>query len=532
MSEMEPLRAEVIILGAGIAGTKAAIELSKAGISNIILEARDRVGGRLHTVSSGDTEGVEIGEKFDLGASWFHDCINNPLFDKYRNHKDVDFVFDDSSIGYYNKEQGFIDITETQLLEIFQEMSDFIEINYTNLKIENDISLKEAAYQYLLRQKDVLTDFQIKNAPQILRIFESWIGSSWDTLSARLITEDRRYGRNAFCLTGWSNIYNYELQELSNILGYNQLDLNTLDKNNNLKLNNLVSDIRFNEKTNEITVITKDIKNNVTKRYISKYVICAVPLSILKLKNNEYGSIKWSPALTPSLNYALDHMSFCSLGKIFIEFSEDDFQKLNWKHYYYQSYFLPDKDEELLKRFENNKPNSFSNSNNEFYKFKRTETEITSPPDPAGFSHLMLLINLHKYTNKPIFGFLTPNPLTEYIEKDPTNRIWPVIKPLLLKIIQSDNNSSEIVDIPKPKKIINSKWTTDPFSRGSYTGTTVYDDLDIAIESLINSDVFNGRVRFAGEHAHVKANGCIHGAWISGDREAHKIINMMHRPKL
>ncbi|OUM52365.1 hypothetical protein BVG19_g1547 [[Candida] boidinii] len=529
---MGPYRTDVIIIGAGIAGTKAAIELSKAGISNIILEARDRVGGRLNTVNLNDTNDAQSSQKIDLGASWFHDCINNPLFDKYRNHKDVDFVFDDSSIGYYNKEEGFIDITNTELLEIFQEMSDFIEINYSDLKIENDISLKEAAYQYLLRQKDVLTDFQIKNAPQILKIFESWIGSSWDTLSARLITGDRRYGRNAFCLTGWSTIYNYELQELSNILGYKELDLNELDTNNNLKLNCLVSEIRSNEKTNEITVNTRDIKNNVTREYISKYVICTVPLSILKLKNNEYGSIKWFPQLTPSLNYALDHMSFCSLGKIFIEFSEEDFKKLNWKHEYYQSYFIPDKDEELLKRFENNELNSYSNSNKEFHKFKRTETEITSPPDPTGFSHLMLLINLHKYTNKPILGFLTPNPLTEYLEKDPENRIWPVIKPLLQKIIQSDNESCEIADIPKPKKIINSNWTTDPLSRGSYTGATVYDDLDIAIESLINSDVYNGRVRFAGEHTHAKANGCIHGAWISGAREAHKIMNMMNKPKL
>src|SRR5262249_27162921 len=47
MSEMK--RLDAIIIGAGAAGLAAAMELVKAGRRIAILEARDRIGGRIHT---------------------------------------------------------------------------------------------------------------------------------------------------------------------------------------------------------------------------------------------------------------------------------------------------------------------------------------------------------------------------------------------------------------------------------------------------------------------------------------------------
>jgi monoamine oxidase len=41
---------DVIVIGAGVAGLAAARELKKGGVEAILLEARDRIGGRVHTV--------------------------------------------------------------------------------------------------------------------------------------------------------------------------------------------------------------------------------------------------------------------------------------------------------------------------------------------------------------------------------------------------------------------------------------------------------------------------------------------------
>src|SRR4051794_26539347 len=45
-----PCGMEVIVIGAGVAGLAAARELRLRGHSVLVLEARDRIGGRVHTV--------------------------------------------------------------------------------------------------------------------------------------------------------------------------------------------------------------------------------------------------------------------------------------------------------------------------------------------------------------------------------------------------------------------------------------------------------------------------------------------------
>ena len=53
--------ADVLIVGAGLAGLTAASELTSAGRSVLVLEARDRVGGRVVSEDIGDGKIVEMG---------------------------------------------------------------------------------------------------------------------------------------------------------------------------------------------------------------------------------------------------------------------------------------------------------------------------------------------------------------------------------------------------------------------------------------------------------------------------------------
>lgn len=58
---------DVIVIGAGLSGLTAARELTRANLSVLVLEARDRVGGKTYSVSRADGKG-----KVEHGAAWIN----------------------------------------------------------------------------------------------------------------------------------------------------------------------------------------------------------------------------------------------------------------------------------------------------------------------------------------------------------------------------------------------------------------------------------------------------------------------------
>jgi monoamine oxidase len=93
---MEQREADVVIVGAGLAGLTAARRVAQAGLTPIVLEARDRVGGRTVNEPIGDGVIVEMGGQYvaarderlrpllgELGLDMF------PVYDKGRSLLDV-----------------------------------------------------------------------------------------------------------------------------------------------------------------------------------------------------------------------------------------------------------------------------------------------------------------------------------------------------------------------------------------------------------------------------------------------------------
>ena len=64
---MDSFQPDVLIIGAGVAGLAAAAKLSNAGLRVLVLEARDRIGGRVLTVHPPD-----LGVAVELGAEFVH----------------------------------------------------------------------------------------------------------------------------------------------------------------------------------------------------------------------------------------------------------------------------------------------------------------------------------------------------------------------------------------------------------------------------------------------------------------------------
>jgi len=61
---------DLVVVGAGPSGLEAASSAKQAGLSVVVVEARDRIGGKVWSVPLASGRG-----NVDLGASWINDTL-------------------------------------------------------------------------------------------------------------------------------------------------------------------------------------------------------------------------------------------------------------------------------------------------------------------------------------------------------------------------------------------------------------------------------------------------------------------------
>ncbi len=119
---------EVLVIGAGIAGLTAARHLILDGYDVAVLEARDRIGGRIWTSH-------ELSVPADLGASWIHGFEDNPIARLARLH-DIEVLRTDissvtparyRSVALYDEDGRRLSDTETAAIsELMADYLDFV----------------------------------------------------------------------------------------------------------------------------------------------------------------------------------------------------------------------------------------------------------------------------------------------------------------------------------------------------------------------------------------------------------------------
>ncbi|OUT21925.1 hypothetical protein CAS74_002909 [Pichia kudriavzevii] len=423
---------EVVIIGAGISGLAAAELLDKHKVEYVIIEARDRIGGRIETNRKGLTE-------YDLGASWAHDTLTNPLFDKILEDNEIhnlySLYYDDQYPLYFTKDRGPQYVSSNKIEQVVKELEKFIEIRYFEEIGKRDVSLKEIIAEYIRKQSRVLTKEQVLLAPQLARHLELWHGIGWEQMSSKFGLVDN-VGRNCLFRNGYDKV----IEQI-----HSKLDQNKILKNSIVKL---------------IDRSTSTVKIELTDGRVinSNWVICTVPQSILQLPIGEIGAIEWRPSLPANIKESLDNMSWGKLGKVVFEFDT-----AWWGHH--------DTD-----RFV-----ALANSDNQLF-------EVWCQSTGASAKH-----GIH----------------------------GTILSRLANVDLDSDETQDNRVQVTPPVNTIVSQWTVDPFSRGSYAACKPGDDpTDLVIHLERGLD----KVRFAGEHTILDGAGAVHGAWMSGRREAEHIL--------
>jgi monoamine oxidase len=68
-------KVDAVVVGGGISGLQAACDIQKAGLSCVVLEARDRVGGKTLSVDP-----LNEGKVVDLGAAWINSTNQSKMY--------------------------------------------------------------------------------------------------------------------------------------------------------------------------------------------------------------------------------------------------------------------------------------------------------------------------------------------------------------------------------------------------------------------------------------------------------------------
>lgn len=279
----------IFIVGAGMAGLSACKVLTEKGFDVTILEASQRIGGRIWTDYS-------LGIPFDLGASWIHGIERNPIQELAMQFK-TRYVLTDFNHPFFMKQNKKI-----LAPEMFEKVCQYFDeclvkaIDFAK-QAPQDISIYSALEQIQPYDK---VDPALKDVWNwILKRMTLYYSGEITDLSARYLHEEEQFsGGNFIVYDGYQTI------------------INGLAKTCNIKLNHEVKKII--SQANHIEVVTNQGSEKCD------VILVTVPLSILK--NN---SIEFIPDLSPEKKESLNNLKIGLLNKIGLKFS-----KIVWPNEY------------------------------------------------------------------------------------------------------------------------------------------------------------------------------------------------------
>jgi monoamine oxidase len=412
----------VIVIGAGISGLAAAKKLKDKGFNVIVIEAQEKIGGRIRTDRS-------LGMAFDEGASWIHGSKGNPITNlvsqaganTYMTDDDSLKVFDNNGTAYSDT---FLDAQYTQFEKALNA------VRSAGIKTQSFQDVFNSLYPTL--ENNRLWKYMLS------AYLEFDTGGDISQLSSKYFDDDEAFsGTDVIVINGYDKI--------ANVLGDGL----------NIRLNSRVTEINYTATKSLVKVNGDSIE--------ADYVIVSVPLGVLK-KN----SIAFTPILPTAKLSAIQNTKMGNVNKfLFI-----------WKTPFWET--------------------------NVQY--------IGYTPDTKGkFNYFMNMLKFLPTTNS-----LMTFAYGDYASVTETMNDAQVINEVMaqLKAIYGTG-------IPNPTNMLRTKWGQNINTFGSYSfasNDTTSADFDTMAKEISN------KLFFAGEHTIRDYRGTVHGAYLSGIREADKII--------
>ena len=419
-------RTDVVVVGAGISGLALARAVANKGAKVIVLEARDRIGGRIWTDTS-------LGWPLDLGATWVHGVSGNPITQLARDFR-LDVMPTNGNNHWRFRSNGS-----------FVRGDDSIDAQFDAL-INNVDLIRER------RQSEGKPDVPLQQG------IEAAFGSKVipDTLNYAINSNiEHEHGADASQLS----LFHYDQDESfggADVVfpkGYGQIAANV----------GLGQDVRLGCPVQRVEYGPRGVRVITSKGdFEAPHAAITLPLGVLKAN-----AVQFSPALPLRKIQAIRQLGSGTMNKCFLRF-----------------------------------PRSF----------------WPREPDLIGYiserkGEWAEWLNVQRYLGESLLLGFNAGTFGVQLEKLSDAEIVASAMRTLRGMFGAS--------IPDPTNTLITRWNSDPFARGAYSYIPVGasgEDYDALAEPV------GGRLFFAGEATSREYPGTVHGAYLSGLREAERIL--------
>jgi len=274
------MNADVIIIGSGASGLAAARALSTAGKSCIVLEARERPGGRIHTIHD-----PHFSTRIESGPEFIHGVVQHTLAlvkEAGLNTKKIGGAIWNMRDGKPHQQEEFMEGTDELMkalenLRVDISIQQFLDVNFPDEKYSG---LRESVLGYIKGYE--LADPEYASA---LALRESW--SEQDDSEQRRIEE------------GYSAIIDYLMNKCH-------------ENGCTFDFNSIVKKIEWKKGAVKVETHTGEIFN-------SSKALITVPVGVWQSRANSQAHIEYVPHL-PEKIIAARAMGFGDIIKFIYEF--------------------------------------------------------------------------------------------------------------------------------------------------------------------------------------------------------------------
>jgi len=288
---------DAVILGAGAAGLAAAVELGRAGLASTILEARDRIGGRMFTQWDPTTQ-----TSVELGAEFIHG-LPGEIWESLKAH----------AVAVQEVEGDFWSVEDQQLRpsEFYSEAEAILEHMDDREPDESFLhfldrrfppSVRNPRLQAAIdRARNYVTGFHAAD-PEL-------VGVHWLVRSRR--ADDEIAGDRAFRMEGGyrtlAEIFHKQVTDAGVRIQFNSVA-------EQIEWRRGRATVRFGNRSGPATIEAPS-------------VLVAVPLGVLQA-----GSLRFSPGLPPAKQRAIRGLVMGKVVRVTLSFRERFWQALRPAH--------------------------------------------------------------------------------------------------------------------------------------------------------------------------------------------------------